>query len=79
MIKSTHDASLDFRVFGSYNSVLVDSVAICTCKALASVKTLNLMIYPLHIDDEDMHGLGVAIRPVDTTTTPIRPCNVSLY
>lgn len=64
MIKSTHDASLDFRVFGSYNSIVVDSVAICNCKALASVKTLNLMIYHLHIDDEDMHWVGVAIKPV---------------
>ena len=70
--KSKHAASFDFRVGGAHTQVLIDSGANVSCIALALFNTLNLPIYPIECDDENMHGLGGAVKPVGTTTASIK-------
>ena len=70
--KTKHAASFDFRVGGSYNRILVDSGANCSCITANLVKTLNLPIYPLTIEDENLQGVGGAVKPIGVTTAPIK-------
>ena len=70
--KSKHAASFDFRVGGSYNRILVDSGANASCISASLVKTLNLPVFPVTMEDKNLIGVGGAVVPVGYTTAPIK-------
>ena len=67
-----HAASFDFRLGGSYDRVLVDSRANASCISVTLVKTLNLPIFPLAMEDKNLIGVGGAVKPLGYTTAPIK-------
>ena len=57
---------------GSYDVILVDSGANANCTAANLVKTLNLSIFAVTLEDENILRVGGFIKPVRFTTAPVR-------
>ena len=72
MIKTNHAASFDFRVGGSYNRISVDSGANASCIAANLLKILNLSLFPMTLEDENIIGVGGAVKPLGSTTAPVK-------
>ena len=72
MIKTNHAASCDFRVGGSYNIISVDWGANASYIAANLLKILKLPIFPMTLKDENIIGVGGAVKPLDITTAPVK-------